>query len=229
MKRQILISLILIGYIMAINAQIYTPNGMIQGPSDNNNIGIGTLSPKSKLHSVSGVNALPVTSGTTQSGSALRLEGANNAIIDFGIYNSSAWIQSTDKLALGYKYSLLLNPNGGNVGIGTTCPQTALDIVGTIRADEVKVDLTRGQGCDFVFKRDYNLMDLNKLEEFVKTNQHLPEIASEKEMVDNGVNMKELQMKLLQKIEELTLYTIEQNEKIQALEEKILKIETALK
>jgi hypothetical protein len=72
-------------------------------------------------------------------------------------------------------------------------------------------------------------MDLNKLEEFVKTNQHLPEIAPEKEMVENGVNMKELQMKLLQKIEELTLYTIEQNKKIEALEKKVEKIEVASK
>ena len=77
-------------------------------------------------------------------------------------------------------------------------------------------------------------MDLKKLEEFVKTNQHLPEIAPEKEMVENGVNMKELQMKLLQKIEELTIYTIEQNKKneqqnakIKTLEEKIEKLESA--
>lgn len=106
------------------------------------------------------------------------------------------------------------------------------NVCGTLRANEVKVDLQGG--CDFVFKRDYKLMDLNKLEEFVKTNQHLPEIAPEKEMVENGVNMKELQMKLLQKIEELTLYTIEQNkqneqqsDKIKALEEKIAKLEAA--
>jgi len=64
----------------------------------------------------------------------------------------------------------------------------------------------------------------------------LPEVASEKEMVENGVNMKELQMKLLQKIEELTLYTIEQNKKLeqqnqemQLMKEKIAKVEAASK
>ena len=69
-------------------------------------------------------------------------------------------------------------------------------------------------------------MDLKQLEEFVKANQHLPEIASEKEMVENGVDMKEMQMKLLQKIEELTLYTIEQNKKIEALENEVKDLKT---
>ena len=114
---------------------------------------------------------------------------------------------------------------GIGVGIGISNPDSRfkLDVEGTIRAKEVKVCLQGG--CDFVFKSDYKLMDLKKLEEFIKTNQHLPEVAPEKEMVENGVNMKELQMKLLQKIEELTLYTIEQNKKLEQQNEKIIELE----
>ncbi|BFM42618.1 hypothetical protein CFS9_12590 [Flavobacterium sp. CFS9] len=116
---------------------------------------------------------------------------------------------------------------GGLVGIGTISPAYKLDVCGTIRAKEVKVDLLGG--CDFVFEDDYKLMDLNKLEEFVTRNKHLPEIASEKEMIANGLEMKEFQMKLLQKIEELTLYTIEQNKKLEIQNKKSEKQEKELK
>lgn len=115
----------------------------------------------------------------------------------------------------------------GDVGIGTVNPVYKLDVCGTIRAKEIKVDLLGG--CDFVFDDDYKLMDLNKLEEFVTRNKHLPEIASEKEMIANGIEMKEFQMKLLQKIEELTLYTIEQNKKLEKQNKKSEKQEQELK
>ncbi len=79
-----------------------------------------------KLYSSSGVNALPATSGTTQTGGALRLRGGDNAVLDMGLNSTTTWIQATDKLNLSYDYTLALNPNGGNVGIGTSSPQNLL-------------------------------------------------------------------------------------------------------
>jgi hypothetical protein len=114
-----------------------------------------------------------------------------------------------------------------NVGIGTNSPLYKLDVCGTIHTKEVKVDLLGG--CDFVFEKDYKLIGLNELETYVNTNKHLPEIASEKEMIENGLNMKDFQLKLLQKVEELTLYAIEQNKEIKDLKKKIIKLESKKK
>lgn len=114
-----------------------------------------------------------------------------------------------------------------NVGIGTSTPGYKLDVCGTIRAKEIKVDILGG--CDFVFEKDYKLLGLDDLEYYVNTNKHLPEIASEKEMIENGLNMKDFQLKLLQKIEELTLYTIEQNKEIKNLKKKVISLESKSK
>ncbi|MCD0476606.1 hypothetical protein LPB87_19605 [Flavobacterium sp. EDS] len=179
------------------------------------NIGIGTDNPSTKLEIV---------------GSSLAGYEIGTLKLKSSIANQFIYMGYDDKYSAGYiqsvkpgtsQQNILLAPNGGNIGIGTYTPTYKLDVCGTIRAQEIKVDML--SGCDFVFKDDYKLMNLNDLEKFIKTNQHLPEVASEKEMIENGVNMKEFQMKLLQKIEELTLYTIEQNKKIQSLERIVMK------
>ncbi len=108
-------------------------------------------------------------------------------------------------------------PNA-NVGIGTTNPQYKLDVLGTIRARKIQVDLN---GADYVFEDKYKLMSLDKVEKYIKRNRHLPEIPSAKQMKKGGMGLGDLQTKLLAKIEELTLYLIEQNKKITTLERKL--------
>ncbi len=93
-----------------------------------------------------------------------------------------------------------------------------LTVNGTIHAKEVKVDLT-GSLADYVFDPTYTLMPLHQVEQFVKTNNHLPEIPSAAEISKNGMNMGEMQNKLLQKVEELTLYVIEQQKQIEELKQ----------
>lgn len=104
------------------------------------------------------------------------------------------------------------NNFAGKVGVGTDNPKSALDVRGKIIADEVEIKVNKG--ADFVFASDYKLPTLSEVETFVKTNEHLPEIPSEKEMQEQGINVVELQVKLLQKIEELTLYTIQQQKQL---------------
>ncbi|MFB9110742.1 hypothetical protein [Flavobacterium gyeonganense] len=102
-----------------------------------------------------------------------------------------------------------------------------LDVYGSIRAEEVKVCLNKG--CDFVFENDYPLLPLNKLDEYIKANKHLPEIAPAAKMESEGINLSEMNAKLLLKVEELTLYVIEQNKKLEEYNEKIKSIDNQSK
>lgn len=94
---------------------------------------------------------------------------------------------------------------------------------GKLEAKEIKVTLT--PTADFVFEEKYNLPKLEDVEKHIKEKKHLPDIASAKEMEKEGVNVGEFQIKLLQKIEELTLYTIEQNKLIKEQQKRIEKLE----
>lgn len=138
------------------------------------------------------------------------------AVPHLNVVDNASWLPSVcDMLSTN---GLTIHPQTGKVGIGTTSPDYKLDVWGTIRAQELKVDM---QGADFVFEDDYNLRPLDEVEAFVKENKHLPEIAPAAEMQANGVNQSEMNAKLLQKIEELTLYVIEQGTKMEN-QEKII-------
>jgi len=107
----------------------------------------------------------------------------------------------------------------GNVGIGTTMPGAyKLAVNGNIRAKEIVVDTG---WSDFVFEDNYELMNLNKVEDYIEENGHLPDIPSAKQIEVNGVSLGKSQALLLQKIEELTLYIIEQNKRINKLEQEV--------
>ncbi|MGD8781982.1 MAG: LamG domain-containing protein [Ignavibacteria bacterium] len=101
----------------------------------------------------------------------------------------------------------------GNVGIGTDDPQGyKLAVAGDMIAEEVVVKL-EDDWPDKVFEEDYDLKPLTEVENFIKENKHLPDIPSAEEVKEEGLSIGEMQAKLLEKIEELTLYTIELNKK----------------
>ena len=103
----------------------------------------------------------------------------------------------------------------GNFGIGTQYPQYKLDVRGTIHASEIIVNTA---GADFVFEDDYKLRPLQEVKTFIEVNRHLPEIPSAQEMQEGGMSVNQIVVKLLQKVEELTLYNIELEERINKLE-----------
>lgn len=110
------------------------------------------------------------------------------------------------------------------IGGGSTAPQnfdatTKLAVKGNIYAEKVTVQ--QNNWADFVFEKNYPLMPLPALQQYINKNKHLPGVPSAKEAINNPLDIAKTQALLLQKIEELTLYTLEQNKKMEALQRKV--------
>lgn len=192
----------------------------------NGNLGIGTTNPNSNLTIRSKGTGVSIHSGSNPyfgtlafnresatgeifdiNGQAFQINnGGTDKNLHFQVYNGNGTMVTND--------ALVINGTNGNIGIGTTNITSELTVAGNIASREVKVSVDAG--ADFVFENDYNLPSLESLDKFIKENKHLPEIASAQQMQKDGINLSEMNIKLLQKIEELTLYSIEQNKKIEA-------------
>jgi hypothetical protein len=122
---------------------------------------------------------------------------------------------STDVTTYG---NLIFQIGGGNVGIGTLTPGVKLDVNGTVRAVSYIATITSGtKYADFVFKPGYKLASLSTIEASIKKEGHLPGIPGEEEARAHGIDLASMQVKLLQKVEELTLHVIEQQKELDAL------------
>jgi len=109
----------------------------------------------------------------------------------------------------------------GNVGIGTiNSGGYKLAVNGAIKAKEVKVTVAAADWPDFVFENDYELLSLDEVKSHIRENKHLPGVPSAKEIEENGVSLGDMNAKLLQKIEELTLYVIQLQEEVNILKAK---------
>lgn len=197
----------------------------------NGNVGIGTTNPQAKLDVNGGINisaSMPLQLKGSDTSQGLRYKpyyGDGTTVLD------GPFLYGYSGGSLGFKQDAtethVLNWNAaGNVGIGITSPTNKLDVNGTIHAKEVKVDLTGWP--DFVFKKEYHLPSLEEVEKSILKYGYLPNMPSEKEILENGLNLGENQKLLLQKIEELTLYSIEQNKKNKELELRLENLEKLL-
>lgn len=216
-------------------------------------VGIGTDSPLAKLDvsgniitgagdSVAGVNAFAIryADGSLNNWGSLRSSSAS--YMSFGVKANNSdigWLSSNGTLNIA-KTAITLDSEGLKF-LTATPQQVAVNspvimneimkisstgnalLQGKLEAKEIKVTLT--PTADFVFEENYDLPNLEEVAKHIKEKKHLPEIASAKVMEKEGVNVGEFQIKLLQKIEELTLYAIKQERQLKDQQEKIQKLE----
>jgi hypothetical protein len=159
------------------------------------------------------LNIRTTPNGSSSWSSYVMVLKRNSGNVGIGVANPSERLNINGNLLVENGNIVISNPNG----LGTGDNQIALNSDGTIRAREVRVDLATIP--DYVFADGYELMPLEELGKFVKTNKHLPGVKSEAQFEEEGsISLTEMNLKLLEKVEELTLYILQLEKRISSFE-----------
>lgn len=219
-KFLVVISIVVLGMNNVVFAQWQYNGSKIY--YNNGNVGIGDNNPVQEL-TVDGKMIVYGSQATVLFGDD------NNTSVGWGEYGIEYWNGGLNfwkpfgnTYHPGYaKNGILFLADNGSVGINTLNPNSnyKLTVNGGILAEEVKI--ISSVGADFVFSKNYKLPELSQIDKYIKENKHLPDIPSAEEMKTNGLDMGEFQIKLLQKIEELTLYVIELEKKNKEIENRL--------
>lgn len=192
------------------------------------NVGINNINPVERLD-VGGIMRAYGAKFNTTSGVPqidFSVDGADKAFIQLsGTSNENLRMGTISANETG---KFIIRTNGadrvfvdaaGNMSIGAANIATGykLNVVGKIISEEVRVEL-RGDWPDYVFDDNYNLPSLAAVEQHIRDNKHLPNIPSASEIQNKGLHLGEMQKKQMEKIEELTLYIIELNKRLERLE-----------
>jgi hypothetical protein len=183
-------------------------------------LGLGTGGPLAKLHSTVGAASTgkiaALIYGSTGTGTFTDEVGHSHALATF-VVGSNWFSNSNGSLVNVYSAAgdgLLFVGAGGNVGVGTTNPQSRLSVHGTIQAKEVIVNTG---WSDYVFTPSYHPPSLESTADYIRAHHHLPGMPTAKEVKEKGVSVGDVEAKLLAKVEELTLQMIELNENVKEL------------
>jgi hypothetical protein len=206
---------LLAGGNVAIQAQQWTAGtGTLYNNPSSTKIGIGTSSPSYILDVASSSDGACTKIGGSSS-SLLLLSNAN--YIDLFGRNGGNTSPKPINIRAGNTATngIYISENTGTkVGVNTQSPSYTLHVAGTafadtLRATKIRINNWTMEAPDYVFNKDYELKNLDEVENFISENKHLPEIPSATEMKQKGVDLAEMNMALLKKVEELTLYMID--------------------
>lgn len=203
-------------------------------------VGIGTDAPgysldvrgKGYFASSLGVGTIPSLFSTVKiDGSAwgavleLNQDSPNNfgKLLQFNFTNPTSYIIQATNTQTNTSVFTLEATGKMTVNNGTE-KILQLEPNGLLRGRQIKLDLDNW--ADYVFDENYSLMPLNEVEDFVKKNHHLPNVPSECDLIEDGLDLEEMNRVLMEKVEELTLYLIEQDKKIEGLQEKVSELES---
>lgn len=163
--------------------------------------GVATFGYQSNASNSSQLN-LNVAGGSSPT-NAFEMFDATTNRVNFKIMSNGATFIGQKKV----------NPSGA----ASAHANALVQIFGKVACSELVI-IDPIKWADYVFDKNYKLKPLSELERYYSVNKHLPEVPSEKEVADNGVNLAEMNVVLLKKVEELTLYVVELNKKIEKLE-----------
>ncbi|BAV09531.1 hypothetical protein SAMN05421788_101964 [Filimonas lacunae] len=181
----------------------------------------GTVLVSSNLFISGNDNLKIVNNHNTMSGAAIMIPGNGQPNQNSIVF----YTKSTGTAVVNDDYSIaprMIIDASGNIGIGTTSPQSELAVKGTITSKKIKVTLSGW--ADYVFDPSYQLQPLSQIEKYIQENKHLPEVPTTAEVKKDGIDIGDNQALLLKKIEELTLYIIQQSKRLDAQEKVIAEL-----
>jgi hypothetical protein len=195
----------------------------------NGNVGIGTITPSSPLSVVASVEEPANFRNNTAANTRIVISNPSGAVaVGIGAVTKHGYLySSTGNLFLGADGGptmTIIGMANGSVGIGTDDTKGyKLGVNGNAIFNKVVVK-QYGNWSDYVFNVGYRLRPLSEVEQFIKQYHHLPEVVSAEEVEKNGLDVGDNQATLLKKIEELTLYMIDQSKKQQKIEEEVAQL-----